>query len=437
MDENLIKQFVEKFFISLNASILTKENSLFITNVSESFEKFYGKKSPYNFIFNKLYKNSENELIESGSYLLKIISNFLETQGKTTLLKINFEERIEKEFLNYIKLRNCEIAKLIKKKRHKFFFRFTFHTTFQYLNEKEKKINEIYIYQGKIVKGDLKSYKITEGDKNEVIIPEIDKPYFLAKEKLRNLIQPELKSLSEKLSKKLDKEIKRIENHLIKEKLEFEKKLTKNIDKEILFNKNIEFEKDKKRLIKFEKQKYCLDIKTKLFNTTLIYYPLFTYDCFLTNNSSKRIIELSFDPLLKKFNLLFCESCNKNIKEIFLCSSGHISCKGCFLKCPSCKKDYCKKCLKIVCAICKKNICKNCGVRCFNCGKIVCKSHTIQDKISKRFYCKDCLKICERCGKQKKSDGFKKSKRTGAEICEECFREEMQKNAIERIFPKN
>ncbi|MCW8965399.1 MAG: hypothetical protein OQK82_01735 [Candidatus Pacearchaeota archaeon] len=420
---------IEKFFLNLKADITKKENALIVTNVPANFEKFYGKKSPYEFVFDKTHKTQTNELIENSHFLLKTISNFLDNSGKTTLLKIQFN--FDKENIkNKIKLNNCQIEKLIPKKKHNFFFRFTFHTTFQYLNEKEKMINEIYIYNNEIINGNLSNYNIIEGSTKEVILPEIKEPYTLAKEKLKELINPKTISISQELSKKLDKEINRINSHfeIVKQELH-----TKNPDQKTTQEKQEELNLDKQRELDIEKQRHSLNLGTKLFNTTLIYYPVFTYDCFLKNHKNKRIIELSFDPLLEKTKEIFCESCKQKTPEIFFCSSGHISCKNCFTKCESCTQPYCKKCVKTICTECNKKICKNCSIRCFSCGNTICKTHATKDKISGRYFCRKCLKSCERCGMLKEPINFKISKKTNNEICEDCFRREMQEN-VKSIF---
>src|SRR3989339_726065 len=315
----------------------------------------------------KFFENLQSTVIEKGNYLLKTISNFLEEQGSTTLLKINFDIDFEKEIKKRIKLNNCQIEKLIPKKKNNFFFRFTFNTSFQYLNEKEKMTNDIYLYENKIIDGDLASYIITEGNKRDVIMPDIKEPYNIAKEKVKELIQPKITLLAKNLSEKLSKEIERINRHFIQETQELKnnlKKSTKKTEKEIneeLEKKINEFEKDKERAINIEKQKHSLNLNTKLFNTTLIYYPVLNYDCYLINEHGKRIIEVSFDPLTKELKQIFCESCENKIEIINLCSSGHIICNKCLIKCNSCNITYCNKCLNIICESCKKKICKKCA----------------------------------------------------------------------------
>ena len=443
MKNNLIS-FVERFFQNIGATVLLQGDFLIVSNIPKSFEKFYGKKGPYNFVFNASSLTPDTELIEKGSYAMKTISNYLEDNGKTTLLKLNFNIQPEEKIKKNILLINCKIEKFIPKKRFNVFFKFTFHTTFQYLNENEKMINNIYVRDGEIIRGDLSDYNIEDGNKNEIKIPDIKEPYFIAKKNLKEKIKPKTEELTNILNTKLEKEIERIEAHFKKENNEFSEILKKSkarlLDLEILgdtekiarqkkiiqrINEKVNFEelgKDKRRVIQMEEQKHSLNINNKLFNTTLIYYPLYTFNCTLRNSNIKRIVELDFDPLTGTTKDLSCESCASKTKEIFLCSNGHITCKNCSTICESCLKEYCKKCVKTKCEICSKNICKNCSVRCFRCGKVVCKTHTKKDKISGKIFCNNCLRRCERCGNLKNPYSFKKSKRTGAEICEDCFR---------------
>jgi hypothetical protein len=455
MEKELV-EFIEKFFRNLGATVILQGDFLIVANVPIAFEKFYGKKSPYKFVFDKTKLIPESELIEKGAYILKAISNYLESSGQTTLLKINFEIDPEEEIKKRVRLVNCQIEKLIPKKRNNFFFRFTFHTIFQYLNEKEKSVNNIYVHNGKAIDGNLSDYPMEEGIKEEVKIPDIKEPYFIAKDELRNKIKSRTGELVLELNSKLKSEKERIEKHFIQENKEFSELLKKSenrlIELEISRDyekisrqkrtisglkektNNEELDKDKERAIQIEKQKHSLNIKNKLFNTTLIYYPLHNFNCILKSNFSKRMIEISFDPLTEELKNIICESCKKNTREIFLCRTGHISCRDCFTLCDSCGKEYCQKCIKAICETCGKKICNDCAVRCFRCGKLMCVAHTKNDFLSNRIYCNNCLRHCERCGQLREPYSFKKSPRTDVEICETCFRNEMQKKALEGVF---
>lgn len=451
-----IIEFTKKFFENLGADISFREGFLIISNVPEDFQKFYGKKCPYKFVFSEKDLTGDAELVERGSYLLKTISNYLENSGQTTLLKINFKVNAEEEIKRQLKIKNGSFGKFTKKKRFDIFFRFTFHTTFQFLNEKEKLINEIYIYKGVPIEGNLSDYDIEEGIKNEIRVPDIKEAYFISKDELKKRIEEKTKEIAEILTKKFEKEKERIEDHFFQENKEFSESMKKAIKKldELKKESNIEkiqrqltlinsikskmnfedFEKDKNRAIELERQRHILNVNNKLFNTTIVYYPLGVFDLILKSKDKERTIEVVFDPLTKKLNPLFCESCQKEINEINLCTSTHISCKECISECESCFKSYCKRCLMTKCTICGKKICRDCSVRCFKCGKEICLTHTKQDKISKRIYCTNCLKRCERCGNTKEPYGFKLSKKTNVEICEECYRKEMQDKVLKEIF---
>ena len=380
----------------------------------------------------------------------------MENSAQATLLKIDFEIDPEIEITKKIILKNSSLESLKPKKRHEFFFRFTFHTTFQYLNEKEEEIKDIYVFDGEVIEGNLDNYSLQEGKEEEIRIPDIKEPYFLARDNLKKQLQDKTDLIIMDLNNRLELETQRIEEHFLRETRESDENLEEALKKlmelveegdmdKISHQKKIidsfkqktnfeELKKDKNRALLLEKQKHILDVNNKLLDTTLIYYPLFTFDACLKSVHTKRIVEISFDPMKKIMSPLLCETCNKDLKEIFLCSTGHISCKDCILSCESCQKQSCKRCIKINCEHCKKDICHDCSIRCFRCSKNVCKTHTKIDKVSGKIYCNKCLKRCERCSNLKDPYSFKVSKKTNAEICEECFRDEMQKGVLEGVF---
>lgn len=455
MNEEIIN-FVEDFFKNLGAQTTVEGNYLLVKNVPAEFEKFYGKISPYKFSLIKT-DDSETEYLEKGSYTMKTISNYLENVGQTTLLKIDFEQETpEEEIKKRLILANSRLINLVPKKRFSIFFRFTFHTTFQYMNEKEKIINEIYIHDGKPINGNLKGYPVREGRKQEIKIPNMKEPYFVAKEELKKLLIKKTKKYTNELNSLLEKQTQRIENHFetiekelkenikkAEEKLEryqIEENLEKvSKQKKVLANLREklnpeEIEKDKKRSILIEKAKHSLNINNKLFNTTLIYHPLFSYDAELKNADVKKIIEVTFNPLTQTLQPIKCDVCGKEINEIHLCTGGHVTCKGCSTKCGSCNRDFCYNCVQTVCQICGSKICKDCKTRCSKCSKVICKSHTLTDKLTGKVYCKNCLVRCERCSQLKVPENFKISPRTKAKICEDCYRQEMQEAALKGIF---
>jgi len=461
-----IKKFVEDFFKNLKANISWQQNTLVVSEVPVSFEKFYGKKSPYKLVFEPLDKLADNEVVIKSSYLLNVISKYLEDSAKTTLLKIDFKADGEKEILKKLILKNCAIKRLAKKNKHKYFTRFTFQSIFQYLNEREQVIHQVYVHEGKVISGDLENYPVEEGNKREISVTNVERDYTTAKEKLKEILKEKTTQVADELNNRLQKEVDRIEKHYGQQLHESNELLNRNLDKLIQLenewknssptesekiedkiekqkalieelkekSKGIEFEKEKENEIKSEKQKHSLNLGNKLINTTIIYYPVYTFDVFLENLNAGRVIEITFDPLTQRMTNLFCEVCENPMNEVYLCSGGHLSCKNCLEQCDSCHKVYCQKCMTQVCSICNKKVCKDCTVRCNKCHKFVCKNHSYKDPISGLIFCKNCLKLCERCEKYSDPSHFRISPSKGSEICDKCYREEINKKTLKGIF---
>lgn len=448
--------FVVKFFRSLGANVVLQGDLIIVQNVPLHFQKFYGKNEPYKFSLKKSLENSDCEFLEKGSYTMKTISSYLENSGETTLLKINFNSNFEEEIKKRLKFPNSRIVKISPKKKYDLFFRFTFHSSFQYLNEKDKVINEIYVHNNKVINGDLKDYPVVEGNRSDIRIPDMKEAYFVAKENLKKILKNKTEIIANDLNKKLEKAIERIEKHFKTEGEELYDNLQKAVEK---FNeavnendepkierqkKNLsnlksklnpnERKKDMDRSILIEKNRHGLNVNNKLFNTTLIYHPIFCSTLYLKNGSAKSKITVSFNPLLKKVEDVYCENCGTEMNDIYLCENGHVVCKNCLTHCESCGKDFCKKCIKTRCKLCGAYICDDCKTICFGCGKVMCKTHTQIDKISGKTYCNKCLTRCERCGNLKIGSYFKKSPRTGVKICEDCYRREVQAKVLDGVF---
>lgn len=458
MEDGRLIEFTKEFFKSLGCEISEEKDCLVVKNVPEKFEKYYGKSAPYKIIFSREEEENGFDVVTKGSYLLKAMTSYLDKSGETTLLKIDFQVNPEEEIKKRIKLSNCEIARLSQKRKYDYFSRFTFLTTFQYLNGREQITNDIYIYKGKAIKGDLSSYKVIDGDKREITIENIDSDYLTSKEELKEQLKEKTEKISSELKEKLGKEIERIEKHFKQKSLEGEENLKKLLVRKEALEKqkdeedisdfkqkmkklnseienvkkesNIEsLEREKEQETKVELYKHALNISNRLLNTTIIYYPLLSFEVFLKNNSSKRMVEVTHNPLTDEMSETFCESCKEKTEEFLLDGSGHLICKECKDQCGDCREIYCKKCLIKKCNFCGKAICMKCSTRCNGCGKDFCKSHTRKDLFDGKDYCLKCLTICEKCGKY-----YKKVSNDKKKLCEKCRMEEIKKATLKSIF---
>ena len=380
----------------------------------------------------------------------------MEKLSEIKLLKIDLDIDPKEELKKRISFPDSQIKKILVKERKSFFYKFNFESVFEYAGEKEIFENEIYIFNGKIVKGNLNEYALLEGNEKDVKIPDFENYYFMAKKELKKIIQEKTNQVTKRLSSEFEAKKSEIEERFRKETSEFrksvkeitdnlmalakegdmkkiveEKKLIESLKKKFNFE---DIEKDKMMEVELETQRHILNVENRLLKTTVIYYPSFNLICEIKSGEISKSFVVNFDPISEEFQGAICESCSGQTKEVYLCNSGHVVCKKCSVKCDSCKKGFCKKCLKNTCEICSKKICKECSVRCFRCSKVICKNHTKKDKITGFCYCSDCLKRCERCDELKDPYSFKISKKTNREVCEECFRKEMQEKVLGGVF---
>ena len=471
---NQIKKFSEEFFKNLKCQTRwetlegvdsegNKNNILVVENVPKNFEDLFGKKSPYKISFVQGLRGCD--FVGRGSRLLTTMVKFLENLGKATLLKIDFDCDPKTEIDKVISLKNCEINNIIKRHKNNFFSRFTFITTFRYVNKTEQIVSEIYVHDGKVVNGDLDGYTILEGEVKNAQIGNVKDDYKIALRELKNSLDEESMKIGGTLSNTLEIEISRIRQHYNNLLSELGGDLTETLQKinEVelklrtadepnaqslktklnrLRNELVKIGKDDSRdkilreqkfTIKDIMQKYSLNIDNKLVNTTVIYYPIFNFDLFLKGDSLKRLIKMEYDPLTKTINKLKCELCGIEISQLNLCSSGHISCDDCFGKCGECGKQFCKKCLKKSCSVCGKKLCKNCSIMCFGCGKYVCSDHMRKDCVSGDERCVNCLRACMRCHGLSSEKYFDEAV-DGSKICQKCIGKEKRNKLIGEIF---
>lgn len=465
MSEEKIKEFVKRFFENLECVVKEKNNVLKIENIPQKFEKFYGKTGPYYFYFDssETYKTKEGEFVTKGSYLLSCINKFLENKGETTLLKIKFEQKPEEIIKNKFSIKNCSIATVNQKKDYRFFERFTFLTTFQYLNKKEESIKDIFLQEGKRINPDLNKFELEEGKKRDFQTEDSKKlkeDYEIAKSILKKDVQEKIDVLKEKLLYELEEEKARIHEHFEEqlrdddknieelkkqlEKAQSEKNPEKRDEKRIQRleeqiknleskERRFELEKDKQASIDQEIQKHSLNIKNKLLNTTIIYYPFFRYEVWLkTSANSKKMIHIQYDFFENSFSEIKCDCCEKPLNEIILCSSGHLICRDCGERCESCGDIVCKKCSLSRCSQSGKKVCKKCSFRCPVCGKISFIGNTIKESFQGKNICRTCSARCSECGQLYSRKNIKKIK-TGKEVCDKCYQKQVRKNILREL----
>ena len=456
-DTNL-KKFTEVFFNNLKCNVKWNGNVLVIENVPADIEKLYGKKSPYNLVFEKEHLNSENELVAKGSSLLKIMASHLDNKAQMSLLKINFNPDLKKEITNNLNLGGYELTGISSKIENDLILRFTFLTNFQYLNEREQIINSVYTKEDSVIDFNPEKYDTSEGKKEEVGIPEIREKYSIAKDRLKELIATKTEEISKYLNQSLEIETRRIKSHYLHQVDEINKELIKNteniqvLEKKLLKakdndKKNIQDKLDRMKLtienlkndgereklekeeiffINDEKHKHSLNISNNVMNTTIIYYPVYTLKFgFGKKDINSRHVEIIYNPMNNIMEKLFCDSCKNEIGEIFVCSSGHINCEKCMRMCNTCRNLKCVSCSKINCHACGRDICDKCKIKCSKCLNYCCSADISKDAFTYKPICTKCSKYCTVCLKFSDKIMFSKCSTCGNEICPKCSKRNM------------
>jgi hypothetical protein len=467
--EDNLKKLTENFFKSLKCDVSWKDKILFVDKVPLDFERLFGKKSPYSFVFEREDLTMDSELVSGGSYLIKLIANYLESKAQTTLLKIKFNVNMKEEIKKNIDLKDYEIINILEKISNEQIYRFTFITVFQYLNEKEQLINSIYLQNKSVIPFDINNYETIEGNKTDVKLDSVKENYNNAKEKLKDILNGKIQGISLLLSVSLEKEIKRIKSHYSSQVDEINKEISdgeekikefttklqgkSSEDNKKLFLEKIErlkqnieklknsedfqkFEREIVLLINDEKQKHSINILKNLINTTIIYYPIYLLKVSLKKKGELRNskeINLNYNPLTKELSSLLCESCGKETNEINLCSSNHLICKNCISKCDSCFKIICNSCKKSSCSVCSVKMCSKCESICFKCSKPFCNSHGCKDSVSGKPLCNNCSAYCSSCGKFSPKFNFKKCNSCRIEVCSSCIRSKLMNGKFRNV----
>lgn len=392
-----LKAFSLQFFKELGATISDSGDYVKITDVPAKFQKFYGKNEPYKLVFDKSLSDSENDLVTSESYLLKMMRAYLDNSGDAVLLSLNYKLNVDSFIKDNLKLQNCSLVKATANKDHNFLFKFTFQTTYKYLNEEEKLVNEVYVDEGIIVNPDLSKFTTNNLNKKDIEFTELRDYYSLAKESIKDSINSKTNEVASNLDKDLSKEIDRINSYYgqqVKELDEQIAKITSNPsvtkkDPAELEKQKVQFGTERDLFIENEQKKHALRLNTKLITTTIIDYPLYNIEAFFKSGNVTRLVIVKFDPLKNKVELPACDLCKNTITEIIICNGSHLVCRNCGTRCEDCEDISCETCLKNICSVTKRRICKQCGKTCTMCKKF--KNKRFMSAVNERsFVCRDC-----------------------------------------------
>lgn len=480
------------FFESLGSRVSWDGDKLIVENVPGKFEEYFGRVSPYEFVFDKRVKG---EFAGKGSEVLEKILKFLKRGGKTSILRIDFSQRDDSKgpadvdiIMEKLRLKNCEVESVGRRFKNNFFTRFSFVVNFNYLNESERVVEEVFVYDGEVIDGNLEGYDVVDGEKLDIDKGKVKADYEVALKGLGERVREVQERIAGELKEKMDEEVGRIRDYYevqlrefggdLSDKLSRVKELELEIrgageeEKEVLLRRLEKLrsglvkvgdddavervEREREATIDDAKQKFSLGVDRKLVNTTVVYYPVFVFKIYLREGSltamgstssntnvpsedprraGKRLIEICYDPLTGEMDGLDCESCGKSLDGVNVCANGHLSCSECMGVCGECGGKFCRKCLERSCSVCGRKLCKNCLRVCRGCGRYTCATHMRKDCVSGDERCTICLRACLRCNGVSQEKFFGEA-RDGSKVCGKCLGKERRSGIIDKVFDR-
>ncbi|MBM4331397.1 MAG: hypothetical protein FJ117_09270 [Deltaproteobacteria bacterium] len=201
---------------------------------------------------------------------------------------------------------------------------------------------------------------LQEADPDKKPNPEITKVFQAARSAAALAVVEELGPFGQSLNKRLNRDIKRVFEYYETIKIETQKAMEK---KALSGEQSVEKQREKVNAIETEKRwkiqdlisKYALNIRIELvaFIVVETQSPVFWIE--IKRRLSSRPFPLTYNPLLRKWDPLPCESCFYPRGGYSICDDKlHIICSACFKKCSQCGKPFCSACHKHGCPRCSK-----------------------------------------------------------------------------------
>lgn len=179
------------------------------------------------------------------------------------------------------------------------------------------------------------------------------------------IVKENLGDFIKSIGRRLNRDIKRIYEYYETLKHEIEKTIDERTssneyvetnEKEKLLHRIEAIELERKWKIQDMISKYALNIKLEPVLAIRIMVEVPVFWIHIKRRLLSREFPYTYNPILKQFDNLPCESCFYPHGGYYVCDDKlHIVCADCFKKCPDCGKHYC--------AACHKNGCPKCKIR--------------------------------------------------------------------------
>ncbi len=169
-------------------------------------------------------------------------------------------------------------------------------------------------------------------------------------------ITAELADFNKSLNRRLQRDLKRLQEYYQELLTEIERK----IKRRGLEGKELENEQARMRATRVElekkiadqREKYNMKITVEPVNLLRFELAVRTVSYEARFSKAQRELTLVWNPLLKDFESLPCESCLTGLQDFWLCEQKlHVLCTSCF-RCPLCERKVCRVCHRKACPKC-------------------------------------------------------------------------------------
>ena len=194
--------------------------------------------------------------------------------------------------------------------------------------------------------------------------PEITKMFQAACSAIPTAVAEELDPFINSLDKRLNRDIKRVFEYYETIKIETQKAMEKKVRPG---EQSAAKQREKVDAIETEKRwkiqdlisKYALNVRIEPVAAIVVATQSPVYWLEIKRRLSSRPFPLTYNPLLRRWDPLPCESCFYPRGGYSICDDQlHIVCSACFKKCPQCGKPFCSACHKRGCPRCSRGAAK-------------------------------------------------------------------------------
>lgn len=352
-------------FLSQNGAIAEEKNGALEVVFPAGLAKALGVEEYCNLIFSS--NENSGTLVFYDSEIFKKMPAVLQKKGRysvaSALLSQIRVEKLKKKVVDKINLANAVFSVGESEERRisylLAFFKFT-----AFSDERREGVAPLMINEFNLSSRKLEISKLDDlmdvlqdqaGDNKHEVDDKILKALCLAP---KELAMKEIGDFLQSANRRLNRDSQRIHEYyyaLISEAKQFFKKRVAQDkkEKEKTLSKIKAIETELKWKINDLIAKYSIEIRLEPVSFIRVETAAPIFWLTIKRRKSTRLFPLTYNPLLKTFDDLPCESCFFSGETCYVCDDrSHIVCGKCFSACAKCGKSYCRACYGPVCSKC-------------------------------------------------------------------------------------